>query len=65
MLTIAIDSMEEHGCGLEGRLAAGKGRHQARFTVCPVLGPDAYLTNPVPEHNCQIDRLVDWLPVQT
>lgn len=38
MLTIAIDSIEEHGCGIEGTLAAGRGA-QARFTVCPVLGP--------------------------
>lgn len=46
--------------------------HQARFTVCPVVGPDAHIhvycrvpSNSTPRTNCQIDRSVDRLPVQT
>lgn len=46
--------------------------HQPRFTVCPVVGPDAHIhvycrvpSNSTPRTNCQIDRSVDRLPLQT
>lgn len=67
MLTIAIDSMEEDGCGLEGMLVAGRGE-QASKQGLPCARSSGHiesssltytLQHDPPRTACQIDRSID------